>query len=210
MRIARATSLLAAALAALPGALRAQTRVRAEVTPIVGYTTFFADGPDRFALARGTADPLIVEHGEYGDAFTAGVNAGIRLNDRFAIEGLFSWLPTRLTASNLPESVDVDAFMYGVTGLFYVPVYTKYGPYWGAGIGAESFDYRSGSIESQTHWQANLVGGMSFDLSERLGLRIEGRDCLAPVDSGIAGVATEWENDLMITAGITWRTALGK
>ena len=91
-----------------------------------------------------------------------------------------------------------------------MPVFETFGPYWGVGVGAETFDYRSGSIESDTHVQMNFVGGMAFELNDRLGLRIEGRDCLAPFDSGISGVADQWENDLMITAGITWRTALGK
>jgi opacity protein-like surface antigen len=199
--------LTAAALMAAP---RAQAQARVEVTPIVGATLFLDDGPNTFALSRGTKDPLIVQGGKYANALTLGVNAGIRFNDQFAIEGLFSWLPTKLTADNLPESTDVDGYMYGVTGIFYVPVFTKFGPYWGVGVGAESYDYRSGSIESETHAQANFVGGMAFELNDRLGLRIEGRDCLAPFDSGIADVANEWENDLMITAGITWRSALGK
>jgi hypothetical protein len=137
------------------------------------------------------------------------VNAGVRLTEKFAIEGCSPGCH-KLSADNLPESTDVDAYMYGVTGLFYVPVRTPFGPYWGLGFGAETFDYRSGSIESETHLQMNFVGGMAFDVNDRLGFRIEGRDCFARIDSGISGVDEDWENDLMITAGITWRAARSK
>ena len=209
MRMLTGIALLAAAVAAV-GRVEAQAPPRLEVTPILGGTIFFADGPDQYALSRRGQDPLIVQGGSFRDAVTLGVESGVRLDDRFAIEGLFSWLPTRLTADNLPGPIDIDGYMYGVTGLFYVPVFTKYGPYGGLGVGAETYGYRSGSIEPQTHWQANLVGGLTFDLSERLGLRIEARDCLARWESGITGVANEWENDLMITAGINWRAVLSE
>src|SRR6185295_2870848 len=109
MRIVSGIALLAAALVAAPRAAQAQSGPRLEVTPIVGATLFLDDGPNTFALSRGTKDPLIVQGGRYSNALTLGVNAGVRWNDRFAIEGLFSWLPTKLTAENLPESTDVDA-----------------------------------------------------------------------------------------------------
>jgi len=124
-RVFRAGPLAALMLIAVQAPVAAQVKLEAHVSPMVTGTFFLGDPPARFAIHRQEASPLIVQNGQFDDAFGAGVNAGLRIADRFGLEGMIWWVPTELNASagleHVNGTVDVNALMYGVTLAYYLP-----------------------------------------------------------------------------------------
>lgn len=198
--------LAALGVVAMVAAAEAQAQVVFEVTPFTGGTFFLADPPNRFALGKRVGAPTVVQGGEFDDAWTVGLNTGIRINEMWAIEGMFSWLPTKLSAtSGLTNAADVNAYMYGITGLFYLPIESRVKPFVGLGFGAETFDYDIPDVETDTELMGNVLAGLFVELNDRLGLRLEARDCFARFDPDVSGVDHKWENDLMTTVGLSVR-----
>lgn len=197
---------------ALGGALLAltatdmQAQIQYEITPFGGGTFFLADPPNQFALRRGTGTPTVVSNASFDHAWTVGANAGVRFNDRWAVEALFSWIPTQIQAGGgLTAAEDVNAYMYGLTGLYYLPIGQVVKPFLGLGVGAETFDYSIAGVKTETELMGNVVGGLYFALTDRVGVRVEARDCIARFKSGLSGVNNGWENDLMTTVGLSFR-----
>lgn len=205
MRMRYLLAIAGVAFVALASELQAQ--VDFEVAPFAGGTLFLADPPSYFHLHRQGQEPITVVDGAFDDTWTLGVNAGFRLNDMWAIEALFSWMPTKLVSPTRTE--DLDAYMYGVTGLFYIPVSGRFRPFVGAGIGAETMNYASPRVETHTELMGNVLGGLYVAVTEMTGLRFEARDCFARFDSGMPNVDDAWENDLMLTFGVSFRTPIG-
>jgi opacity protein-like surface antigen len=199
-------------LLALGGALLAlaatdvQAQIQYEITPFGGGTFFLADPPEQFALGRGAAAPTILHNASFDHAWTLGANAGVRFNNRWAVEAMFSWIPTQIQASSgLTTNEDVNAYMYGLTGLYYLPIGPVVTPFLGLGIGGETFDYSIAGIDSETEFMGNVVGGLYFGVTDQFGVRLEARDCIARFHSGVSGVNNGWENDLMTTVGLSYR-----
>ncbi len=205
MKIRYLLAITGVAFVALASELQAQLHF--EVAPFAGGTVFLADPPSSFHLHRQGGEPITVVDGSFDNALTLGVNAGFRVNDRWAIEALFSWIPTKLVSPTRTE--DVDAYMYGITGLFYIPVSGRFHPFVGAGIGAETMNYAASRVETHTELMGNVVGGLYVAVTEMTGLRFEARDCFARFDSGMPSVDDAWENDLMLTLGLSFRTPIG-
>ena len=207
MKMVRGTLTALALVALCTPALTAQ--VELEVTPFVGGTVFLADPPNQFRLGRTQGSPLTVQGGSFDDAWTLGVNAGVRFAENWSVEGLFSWIPTSLSArSGLVGKEDVNGYMYGVTLLYYVPVDWPVTPFLGLGAGGETFDYESVGLETESEFMGNVVGGLFLPLNDTFGLRFEARDCFARFDSGINTVDDAWENDLMLSVGFSFRTPI--
>lgn len=204
MKMTRMLAILGAVAAV--AAADAQAQWEFEVVPFGGGTFFLADPPSQFALERASGSDLILGDASFDPAWTLGVNAGVRLNEMWGIEAMFSWLPTRVSAaSGLTGDRDVNAYMYGLTGLFYIPVRGPVTPFVGLGVGAESFDYRIAGVETHHDLMGNVVGGLYIDLADRVGLRLEARDCVARFESNVSGVDSAWENDLMTSVGLSFR-----
>jgi opacity protein-like surface antigen len=185
---------------------RAQGR-EIEVSPFGGAVFFLGDGPTRYALERTDAAPLTVDHAGYEDSWTAGLGLGLRFNELLSVEATLGWIPTWLSGSN-GDGTDVYAYTYGLTGIVRLPTNGPLHPYSGMGLGAKTFDY-SGRIHSRSQWTSSFVAGMSLDVGGGQSVYLQGRDLLSPFDSGVAGVRGGWENDVMISAGVTWRIPLG-
>ncbi|MEZ4417730.1 MAG: outer membrane beta-barrel protein [Gemmatimonadota bacterium] len=208
MKILRLFTL--AAVVAGVMALPAGAQVEFEVTPFAGGTFYLADLPNQFSLHRGSASDLIVHDGKFGDAWTLGLNAGFRIREAWALEGMFAWLPTNLSAtSGLTGVEDLNAYMYGLTGLYYLPVDWRIQPFVGLGAGAETYAYNRSGLEGHTDLMGNVVGGLYASVTDMVGLRLEARDCFARFESGVQSVDNAWENDLMVTLGLSFRTRLG-
>ncbi|MDH3222275.1 MAG: porin family protein [Gemmatimonadota bacterium] len=201
-------ALIAGALAAL-SAPTLVAQVELEVTPFAGGTVFLADPPNQFQLGRTQGSPLTVQGGSFDDAWTLGVNAGVRFAETWAVEGMFSWIPTSLNArSGLLGKEDINGYMYGVTLLYYVPVDWPVTPFLGLGVGGETFDYDTPGLKTENEYMGNVVGGLFLPVTDVFGVRFEARDCFARFDSGIATVDDAWENDLMLSVGFSFRTAI--
>jgi hypothetical protein len=152
---------------------------------------------------------LILQNASFDHGFTVGANGGLRINEIWAVEAMFSWIPTELWATGgLSGSEKLNAFMYGLTGLVYIPLEGRVKPFLGLGVGGETFDYTSPDIEGHTEWMGNVAGGLYLAVSEQFGLRFGARDCFARFDSGVSTVDDAWENDLMLTMGFSFRTPL--
>lgn len=199
---------MASVLAAF-AASEVQAQIELEITPFAGGTVFLADPPSQFALGRTTGNPLIVEDGAFDNAWTLGMNAGIRVNETWALEGMFSWIPTKLSATNgLVSAEDVNGYMYGITALYYIPLRAPVSFFVGAGAGGETFDYATAGLKSETEFMGNVVGGLFVSLTDAIGMRLEARDCFARFNSGVTSVKDTWENDLMMTVGLSFRAPI--
>jgi hypothetical protein len=208
----RAGVVAALALAATQTPAQGQVAFEVQATPMVTGTVFLGDPPQRFAILRQqSAMPLIIDRGNYRDGIGYGANAGVRIAERFGLEGMFFWIPTRLQAEGGLEAyggeVDVNSLMWGATALFYFPLLGEVEPFAGLGIGAETVSY-----DPQMAWKrhndlmGNVVVGGSAPLTDRLALRLEARDCITRFDSHITGIEHSTENDLMLSAGLMFRS----
>jgi opacity protein-like surface antigen len=214
-RIIRAGPLAALMLIAVQAPGAAQVKLEAHVSPMVTGTFYLGDPPAQFAIHRQDASPLAVQNGQFDDAFGAGVNAGLRIADRFGLEGMIWWLPTELKATagleHVNGGVDVNALMYGVTLAYYLPVFGRIEPFVGIGVGGETVSYAPElTWERHTDLMGNAVLGANFWIADRMAVRFEGRDCITRFDSEIEGVGGATENDLMISVGLTLRARIGR
>jgi len=183
-----------------------QAQSQFEITPFGGGTFFLADPPAQFALGRGPAAPTVLHNASFDHAWTLGANAGVRFDEHWAVEAMFSWIPTKVQASTgLTGTGDVNAYMYGLTGLYYFSIGQPFTPFLGLGVGAESFDYGLSGVDTETEFMGNAVVGLRFALTDQFGVRFEARDCIARFHSGVSGVNNGWENDLMTTVGLSFR-----
>jgi outer membrane protein W len=192
----------------------AQISFDVQVSPMVTGTLFLSQPPSRFAIFRQSAAPLIVEDGDMASTFGAGVNAGVRIADNFGVEGMFWWLPGELTAGAGLESyggaVDTNSMMYGATLAYYFPRIGVVEPFVGVGVGGETLMYDPElAWQRHTDFMSNAVVGAQLWIGNGLAFRLEGRDCLTRFHSNVEGVATSNEHDLMLSAGLTFRTPLG-
>jgi hypothetical protein len=199
---------LGALLLAAPAGAAAQNPLQLEISPFGGGTFFLKDGPRALALEGSAAVPAVVEGAHYEDTWSAGLTAGLRLEDWLSVEALLSWAPTWLMGTNFTGGTDVYAYMYGLNGVLQLPLPGPVHPFGSVGFGGTTYDY-SGSIRSHAHWMTTLAGGFFYELGDGRALRIQVRDFLSPFDSALPGVGAGWQHDLMITAGMTWRVPLG-
>lgn len=205
MRSAFALALGAALGTALcvPPDTEAQSIRAVEISPFAGETFFLHDGPAALRLERPRADPQIVRGARFEDTWSAGLAAGIRMNDVLALEALFNWTPTWLFGTNFPDGTDVYAYTYGLSAVAHAPVPGRLRPFAGVGIGGELDDY-SGSIASHVRWMTSLQGGFSFDVGDGRALRVQARDFVSPSEAVVPGVRAGWRHDVMLSAGVTW------
>ena len=204
MRLRFLALLTASAAWVLPA--RAQTTL--ELAPFVGGTLYLSGLPERFALSRGDAAPILVENGRFEDAFTAGLTAGVRLGERFAIEAMLSWLPTRLSGDGVPGEMDVNGYMYGGSVTYFLPFVWWAEPFFGVGVGGETYDYAAEGVEVDTEMMGNMYAGIHYPLGSNMGFRLEMRDCITWFDPEIVGEDTAPQNDLMMTLGLVFRIPL--
>lgn len=209
----RAGALSLALLAAAYSHGQAQATIEAEASILGGATFFLVDPPSQFAIHRGDASTLIVRDGEFRTSAGVGVNAGLRIADRFGVEGMFWWVPTRLSASEGLEAqggrVDANNFMYGATLVYHFTQFPRIQPFAGLGVGGETLSYESHlAWERHTHLMANGVIGANVWLNDIVAVRMEVRDCITRFESGVAGVDDTAHNDLMLSAGLNFRAPL--
>lgn len=205
LRLAVLTPLTLAVFAAPPDAA-AQTAL--ELTPFVGGTFFLADPPSTFAIERSTGQPLQVKDGQFSDAITLGLSAGIRFGERFGVDGMFSWVPTALDATSLKNSVDATSLMYALSVLYYLPLGREVEPYVGLGVGGETFSYEIDEWKGHTDVMGNVLGGLLVPLTDQVSMRLEARDCITWFKSDVSGVDDAAQNDLMLTFGLKFSLGL--
>lgn len=203
MKILRYVVLVGVAALTMTPGLQAQMEL--DITPFAGATFFLTDPPAEFMVGD-----RLLRDSEFRRSGTVGLHTGIRLNERWAVEGMFSWIAANLSARRgLPSTVDVNAFMYGVTALYYVPLTESVQPFIGLGGGGETFDYQIAGVDAHHEWMANAAVGLYLRANDRFGIRLEARDCIARWSSGVSGVDDGWENDLMTTVGFSFRVPIG-
>jgi outer membrane protein W len=184
--------------------LAGQVAVEVEAGPFVGGTVFLNAPNQQVSIARQGAAPLLVEGGQFRNAVTVGVHAGIRVGQRLGLEGSYAWIPTRLAAGRGLEAqggaVDVNAIRYGVMTTYHFRPHAGLQPFAGVGLSGETLSYgphagweRRSSLAGTVELGGNLW--LSDDVFLRLGA---GRDVLTRGERGSA-------NKLMMTAGVSAR-----
>lgn len=187
-----------------------QMTVDVEGFTFSGVTMYLVDPPSRFAIHRQDVSPLIVQEGDFRDSWTIGIAAGLRFADDVAVEGMFSWVPGRLRSSGglgaYGGAVDVNTLMYSGSLLYHFPALANFRPFLGAGVGGETVSYDPQlAWERHTDLMANVLVGGTFELWDWGGIRFEARDCITRFDSDVTGIDDTAANDLMVTAGLTYR-----
>lgn len=181
----------------------AQVAVEVEAGPFVGGTLFLSGTPEQFTIYRQEASPLVLRGVELRDAAVMGTTAGIRIAERFSVDGMYAWVPTRLTATEGLEphggAVDVNAFRYGVTFAYHFAPGARVQPFAGLGVGGETVSYGSRlAWNRRTERMASLAVGSDFWLTETLSLRLNAGEFV----TRFAGTP---QRHRMITAGLTFR-----
>ena len=207
----RATLVATGALVGLlmiPSEALTQTTWEFEVAPFVGGTFFLSDLPAQFAIPVSGNSDVVMENGKFANAFTLGMNAGIRIADRFGVEGFFGWLPTQLEAgANATQAFDADSYMYGMTLLYHFDTETVR-PFLGVGAGAETFRYDNANWDGHTDFMTNVVAGLNIPFTDVMAVRLEARDCITWFESHMANVDNKAQNDLMLSAGLSFRAPM--
>jgi hypothetical protein len=207
MRPERWFSTLSAIAAVL--APRAQAQV-IELAPFGGTTQFLADDPSRMVVDLDDSEAhLVVEEGKLDDPLHLGLDAALRLGEKWAIEGMFSWAPSTLSAVNLEDDVDVDLLRYSFGARFDAPEWNRARLFLGLGTGWETFDYALESADPDVHFAANALGGIAVRLAGDLRLRLDAREWFSRLN-GSDEMSAEWESDLMLSTGLSWGLPLGR
>ena len=214
IRFIRTVSLASVAVLAWHIPASAQVKLEFQVSPMATGTFYLGDPPAQFAIHRQQASPLIIQNGAFDDALGVGVNAGLRIAERFGIEGMVFWVPTQLKAetglNHVGGTTDVNALMYGGTLVYYFGGLQRFEPFLGVGVGGETVSYTPEMAwERHTDLMANGVIGAHYWVADRMAIRFEARDCLTRFNSEIPGIDNATENDLMLSVGLTLRAPLG-
>lgn len=194
-------SLLAFGVLRGPQPVAAQMDI--EITPFVGGTFFLNSPPDQFTIPRKNGTPMMVTGGEFDDGPTLGFLLGLRLEERYAIEGMFSWVSTGLSGG-IVDPIDANSYMYSLNFVFHLPMDGRVQPFLGLGVGGETYDYQISTLENHTEWMGNVAAGLTIPLTSLAALRLEVRDCLTWFESHVSNVANVTQNDLMLSAGVTF------
>jgi hypothetical protein len=192
----------------LASATAADAQVVAEGSALVGVTWIMAEPPARFAIrSEGAAEDLVVTDAEFATrGATLGATAGVRIDDRYSIEGLFTWVPTRLSAGEGLEAqrgeADGSVLIYGATVIYHFAETGPFRPFFGVGAGAQTTRFGDADWRSETEPMGNLVAGGEIELGRGLSLRLDARNCISAWESGVAGTDDTVRTDAMFAAGL--------
>jgi hypothetical protein len=182
---------------------------------MAGGTFSLSDPPTTFEIPSARdAEPKTVGGGEFGNAVTTGVNAGLRIADRVTFEAQFMWASTELTAQEGLEAeggaVDSDVFFWGGNILYHFIGMPSVQPFVGLGLGGVTTSYKPEEWQRQTDFMGNIAAGLDVPLIDSdLFLRGTVRGYLSGFKSNISGVDSETMNHLQASVGLAWRTGLG-
>jgi outer membrane protein W len=190
--------------ALMSASLAGQIAVEAEAGPFVGGTVFLNTPNQPLSIARQGSAPLLVEGGEFRNAVTVGVHAGIRVGQRLGLEGTYAWIPTRLSADRGLEAqggaVDVNAIRYGLMTTYHFAAQGRLQPFAGVGLSGETLTYGPhAGWERRSSLAGTVEIGGNLWVSDGVFLRLgAGRDVLTRGEQRPA-------NKLLITAGLSAR-----
>jgi len=205
MRPLRFVLLSLLAFAVLQGPEPVAAQMDFEVTPFAGGTFFLNSPPNQFVIPRKNGTELMVTGGKFDDGPSLGVLLGLRLEERYAIEGMFSWVSTGLSGGvGLGSPIDANSYMYSLNFVFHLPMDGRVRPFLGLGAGGETYDYRLSTLKNHTEWMGNVAAGLTIPMTSLAALRLEVRDCLTWFESHVSNIDNVTQNDLMLSAGVTF------
>ena len=210
MRLAVWTFALAASAAAPRAA--AQSSALLELSAFGGLTEFLADDRERLVIDIDDSEAdLVAQDALLEDPKHLGFNLALRVGENWAIEGMFAWGESKLTAVNLEDEVDVDLLRYGFTGRFDADGGNRTRFFLGLGLGWETMEYALESADSESFLAANALGGVGVRLVDDLRLRVDARAWATRWQGGDdPDSSAEWENDLMLSTGLSWGLPLDR
>lgn len=203
-------SVLLSVLVGVPAA--GQFPLELQVYPAIGGAFFLTDPLERFALRRASGGDQVVVNGSFAHSYALGGSVGLRIIDRGVVEGVLFWVPTELTADRGLEGgrADVDAYMYSVNLLFLLPRIGRVEPFVTLGLGSERLEFDLPGVDSRTDFMWSFGPGATLALSERLGVRLDLKDCVTSFDPHLPDRAREPEHDLMLILGLSYRLPVGR
>lgn len=208
MTFVRASALAVALAAAMGQPGSAQVPVEAELAPFVGGSFFLSDARAPLIVSSQGGAQTIVQDGELRNAPTVGFSAGLRLADRFGLEGMFAWVPTRLIGeATIPQRrrvADVNALRYGVSLLYHLDeIGAGARPFVGVALASETMSYEPHLTRArETETAGALTLGAHLPLSNRLALRLQA------LQDVIGRSERSRREQLMVTAGLSYRQPL--
>jgi opacity protein-like surface antigen len=206
----RRAGMLMTALSCVPGPAAAQVDLQGST--FTGAALFLIDPPDEFRIrnARG-ATPVTVTNGTYENDVVAGATLGVRLANRFGIEGTLVWVPTELSASSGLEDQggqeDADILYWGGRFLYHFPHARRVSPYVGVGVGGQTISYKIEEWERETTFSGSVMAGLELALTGDLAVRAETRDFIGRYRSNIPSVGAN-ANTLLLTVGLSYWSGL--
>jgi hypothetical protein len=189
----------------------AQSSALLELSVFGGLTEFLADDRERLLIDIDDSESdLVAQEAVLEDPKHLGFNVAVRVGENWAIEGMFAWGASTLTALNLEDEVDVDLMRYAFTGRFDADWMSATRVFLGLGIGWETLDYALEAADVQTFFAANALGGVGVRLVDDLRLRIDARAWATRWEGGEPDSSAEWEKDLMLSTGLSWGLPLDR
>jgi hypothetical protein len=181
-RAVRTRALILAGLAGLVAApvAIAQGQTTVEIAPFIGYRSGGSVG-DTFSAASYGID----------GARSEGVAVSVRVAPTTSVAFLFSRQDTGVDVAAYPSTqhyaLTIDHWMAGAIGEF--PGYAGgVHPFMEAYLGATQIQSRNGYSSSSTYFSAALGGGVGFDLTKHMGLRLDARAYAIFVNSSTAAL----------------------
>jgi hypothetical protein len=204
--------ILTLAAGAVAPRAEAQSSARVELSAFGGLTEFLADDRERIVIDIDDSDSdLVAQDALLEDPKHLGFNLALRVGENWAIEGMFAWAPSTLTAVNLEDEIDVDLLRYAFTGRFDADGWSGTRVFLGLGLGWETMDYALESADAHMYFAANALGGVGVRLVDDLRLRIDARGWATRWEGGDdPDSSAEWEKDLMLSTGLSWGLPLDR
>jgi len=149
-----------------------------EITPTVGFT-----------FGGSFEDEITGTEIDVDDSISYGIILSYNISSETQVEFYYSRQPTELkvdgglVTGNPLFDVDIDYFHLG--GLYGRDL-GNFMPYMAAGLGLTHLDPERG--DSENRFSLNLGGGLKLFLTERVGLRLEGRGFATFVGAGSSSV----------------------
>jgi hypothetical protein len=201
MRLLAGTAALSAMV--VTGAAAQTIPVEVEVTPLVGGMLFLTDLPREFEMTGADGAAVRMSGLELNDAVVFGGRAGLRFADRFGVGATVLYSPTTATASTGTET-DVGVWSYGVDLSYHASSPSPLArPFLVGGVGAKTYDFDG--MDARSHFMWNVGAGVDVALHPKASLRLEARDYMSYFDPEIAGMDSELQHDLALSAGLSFR-----
>ncbi|MFY9398397.1 MAG: hypothetical protein WAR22_08550 [Desulfomonilia bacterium] len=191
MRMRKSLLTIGCTIALAAGPCLHSDAVELEVAPLVGYALGgqFEESPDGADL-------------DLDEAATLGLAVDFPLDEGRQIELYYSRQPTRLEADGEPSfegaAFDIDVHYLQLGGTYTWHDQGTFRPYVAGSLGVTYLDPEPSNVDSLIRFSLGLGGGVRAFITERLGLRLDGRAFATLVENQGGGAAFSSDEGLSV------------